>query len=209
MISLKEIGLKYKTDKATEHHYCDFYQHHLEHLRFDNLKILEIGIFRNQSLMMWREYFPNAEIHGIDITDYTNNMIPNVKYHCLDMENIESITNFSNNNYDWDIVIDDGGHTMQQQQLSFKYLWGVIKSPGIFIMEDLHTSFEYWAKRHNPRNDPTTFQLVDSLKNKKDFISPYIDLGSYRSCLSQVKTVDIWTRDPHNMNRSVTAIIKK
>ena len=209
MQSLKEIGLKYKTDKATEHQYCDFYEQHLSHLRFDKIKLLEIGIYKNQSLMMWKEYFPNAEIHGIDIVDYTGNMIEGVHYHCFNVENIADITRFSQQHSDWDIIIDDGGHTMKQQQFAFKYLWKSLKSSGIFIMEDLHTSFKKWINSHNTNGDPTTYQMIQSLKNKNDFLSAYFHLEEYRLCMSQVKSVDIWTRDPNNMSLSVTSVIKK
>lgn len=209
MLSLKEIGLKYGTDKATDHQFCDFYESHLNHLRFEKIKLLEIGIYQNQSMMMWREYFPNAEIHGIDIVEYSDNKVDNVNYHCIDIENTEALTNFINDNYDWDVVIDDGGHTMKQQQFSFKYFLGIMKKPAIFIMEDLHSSFEYWKSRHNPNNDPTTYQMIENIKNKKDFVSPYINRSEYRYCLSQIDSVDIFAKNPDNLNFSVTSILKK
>lgn len=207
--TLKEIGIKYGTDKAIHHEYCDLYETHLDHLRFKKIKLLEIGIYQHQSINMWREYFPNAEIHGIDIVNYSADKVEGVNYHCFDVEDTDSLTNFINHNYDWDIVVDDGGHTMKQQQFAFKYFWGVLKSNGIFIMEDLHTSFNYWESSHNKELSPTTYQMIESLKDKKDFISPYINLSEYRSCMSQVKSVDIWTKDISNMNLSVTSIIKK
>lgn len=42
---------------------------------------------------------------------------------------------------DFDIIIDDGGHTMQQQMLSLQLLWRAIKPGGIYFCEDLETSW--------------------------------------------------------------------
>ena len=54
---------------------------------------------------------------------------------------------------DVDILIDDGGHTMNQQIVTFEEMYGKVKSNGVFLCEDLHTS--YWSdfgggyKRYN------------------------------------------------------------
>jgi hypothetical protein len=41
---------------------------------------------------------------------------------------------------DFDIIIDDGGHTMAQQMTSLQHLWKAIKPGGYYFCEDLHTS---------------------------------------------------------------------
>lgn len=209
-LSLHQIGLDCGTDKATYHNYCNLYEAHLSHLRFEPIKLLEIGVFKHQSIMMWRKYFPKAEIHAIDIVDYSNGeKIPNVHYHKINVEDTSLLSGFINKHHDWDVIVDDGGHTMFQQQNAFKNLFGAMKSPGIFIIEDLQTSFENFARSHNPQNDPTTYQMISSLKDKVDFTSPYINLSEYRMCLSQVKSVDIWIKNLNDMNDSMTSIIKK
>lgn len=42
---------------------------------------------------------------------------------------------------EFDLIIDDGGHTMSQQMTSLKTLWRAVKPGGIFFIEDLHTSY--------------------------------------------------------------------
>ena len=42
----------------------------------------------------------------------------------------------------YDVVIDDGGHTMDQQITSFKVLWPHVKRHGVYVIEDLNTSFK-------------------------------------------------------------------
>jgi len=42
---------------------------------------------------------------------------------------------------EFDVIIDDGGHTMKQQKVSFNALLPAVKPGGIYFCEDLHTSF--------------------------------------------------------------------
>lgn len=42
---------------------------------------------------------------------------------------------------DFDIIIDDGGHTMQQQIVSIEHLWKAVKPGGLYFCEDLEMSF--------------------------------------------------------------------
>ena len=38
-----------------------------------------------------------------------------------------------------DILIDDGGHKMEQQIVSFEELWPLVKDRDVYLVEDLHT----------------------------------------------------------------------
>jgi hypothetical protein len=66
--TLDELGIRYGTDKASRGHpvrnhgYLGFYERFLTPLRHEPLRILEIGVWRGQSLMMWAEYFQNARV---------------------------------------------------------------------------------------------------------------------------------------------------
>lgn len=40
-----------------------------------------------------------------------------------------------------DVVIDDGGHTMNRQEVSLTELWRYVRPGGVYIAEDLHTSY--------------------------------------------------------------------
>jgi len=66
--------------------------------------------------------------------------------------------------------IDDGGHTMDQQITSLSYLWSAVKPGGLYVIEDLQTS--YWeAFGGNPPGGSSTrqttmkylYQLLDDL----------------------------------------------
>ena len=113
--------------------------------RFRNKEIIfvEVGVLNGGSLLMWRDYFgPQARIIGIDLN-------PAAKYwetHGFEIyigsqkdthfwkSFVESITEF-------DIVLDDGGHTYAQQIVTVDSLLPHIKDGGILVIEDTHTSY--------------------------------------------------------------------
>lgn len=68
-----------------------------------------------------------------------------------------------------DIIIDDGGHIMEQQKVSFKHLYDKVKDGGIYLVEDTHTS--YWYEFHGGLKNPDSFieyskNLIDALYNE-------------------------------------------
>ena len=124
-------------------HYFDIYEHHFKRFRNKEMVILEIGVYHGGSLQMWKDYFgPKAKIYGIDVNPACKG---------LEEENIEIfIGSQSNRKFlrevkkaipKVDILIDDGGHTMRQQIVSFKELFNHVKDDGVYICEDLHTSY--------------------------------------------------------------------
>jgi hypothetical protein len=83
---LCEIGKKYDTDKSSQrsnvtnyrhcHPYTLFYDGLFKNSKEEHLKIAELGILDGASLLMWREYFKNAEIYGFE---YNNDLINKFK----------------------------------------------------------------------------------------------------------------------------------
>jgi len=146
---LSEIALKFNTDKNYLHNYTPVYDFYFNKMRNSILKFLEIGYYRGESARTWQEYFPNATLHFIDIDPNSFKLHSHgiskerCKFHLVDQGNEESLKKFAEEvKGDFDIIIDDGGHTMKQQILSFKVLFPLLKSGGIYVIEDLHTS--YW-----------------------------------------------------------------
>lgn len=124
-------------------HYFDLYHRHLSPLRGrDKLVIIEIGIYSGGSLDMWRDYFgDNVEIYGIDIEPA-----------CLAYQRpgTHVLIGDQGDPLFWkrvladgslpapDIVIDDGGHTPEQQRTTMEALLPVLKPGGVYICEDIH-----------------------------------------------------------------------
>ena len=125
-------------------HYFEIYERHFN--RFKEKKevvLLEIGVSQGGSLRMWKNYFGDkAKIYGIDI---------NPKCKQFEEENVEIfIGSQSDRKFlkelktkipPVDILIDDGGHTMKQQIVSFEELFDHVKEDGVYVCEDLLTSY--------------------------------------------------------------------
>ena len=75
-MSLIEIGKKYPSSKNISG-FIQLYEKHFAHLKESKINILEIGVDNGDSLRIWREYFSQANICGIDI-DKKDFIIENV-----------------------------------------------------------------------------------------------------------------------------------
>ena len=141
--ALTELGTHYNTDKAHPHYYTSFYHKHLKGRREDVTSLLEIGIDQGSSLRMWRDYFLNAEIYGIDIYEenlFSEDRINTFKIAQEDTEALDK--EFSSIKFD--VILDDGGHTPQSQIDGFLHMKKFLKPKGVYIIEDLHTSYIPW-----------------------------------------------------------------
>jgi hypothetical protein len=137
--TLQAIGTVTQTDKATVHKFCDFYERFFGSLRFDSIALLEIGILRGESLKMWDLYFPAGLIYGIDyINEYLINSYKIKSAKADQADRFELGKAFPNLKFN--IIVDDGGHKMNQQQISFGTLFNQVVSTGFYVIEDLHTS---------------------------------------------------------------------
>ena len=141
---LRDLKNKYKARKEDSDlamHFLDVYRHHFKARRKEIKSLLEIGVQYGGSLKMWKDYFPNAQITGMDINPkckkHKEKRIDIVIGDQADPKTLEKLGNF-------DIIVDDGGHTMAQQIVSFEVLWDHINRGGVYVLEDLETS--YWPK---------------------------------------------------------------
>ena len=155
---LCEIGKKYDTDKSSQrnnvtdyrhcHPYTLFYDGLFKNRREEHLKIAELGILDGASLLMWNEYFKNAEIYGFE---YNNDLINNFKQKFnneqitlanLNVTNKESIVNaFRNLNVLYDIIIDDTTHQFEDQIRVIENTYLYLKPGGMLIIEDIFKSY--------------------------------------------------------------------
>ncbi|NGX37151.1 MAG: L-olivosyl-oleandolide 3-O-methyltransferase [Chlamydiae bacterium] len=138
------LGVASSCDKATLHDYPLVYSEYLSPLKNKPIKLLEIGILHGKSVKLWEDYFPNAELHFIDRSmEYVTYFSKRSHYHLADQGNPEDLKRvIETTGGEFDVIIDDGGHCMKQQIVSFIELFPHIKSGGMYIVEDLHTS--YW-----------------------------------------------------------------
>lgn len=142
---LDDLALAANTDKSSAgHNYTKVYAEYFSPLKNEPLTFLEIGICHGNSVKLWENYFTNADLHFIDITKaHIHYFSTRSHYHFIDQANSKDLKTFAEAIVDgFDIIIDDGGHFMDQQIISFESLFPFLKSGGYYIIEDLHTS--YW-----------------------------------------------------------------
>jgi len=155
---LCEIGKKYDTDKSSQrnnvtdcrhcHPYTLFYDGLFKNRKEEHLKIAELGILDGASLLMWNEYFKNAEIYGFE---YNDDLINNFKQKFnnqqitlanINVTNKESIVNaFRNLNVLYDIIIEDTTHQFEDQIRVIENTYLYLKPGGILIIEDIFKSY--------------------------------------------------------------------
>lgn len=158
------------------------------------------------SLKMWEDYFPNSNVYGLDLIDFKfiderHNRIKTLDCNCEIRDNKDfdlEITNphlikiyneflggrkglnevINSFGTDYDIIIDDGPHTMTGQQKFLGYMFKHLKSGGIFVIEDLHTSNNsqfFHVYNSFPYTEMTTLKMLEHFKNtgeiKSDFIT--------------------------------------
>src|SRR6185369_13635192 len=124
------------------HHYLDIYHRHFRRFRGRSPVVLEIGVYHGGSLQMWREYFgPGTRIVGLDIDPRCAALAEDgIEILIGDQADRAFLAEVRRRHPHVDIVIDDGGHGMQQQIVSFEELYPHLQPEGIYLCEDMHTS---------------------------------------------------------------------
>lgn len=146
--SIKEIdqhAINAGSDKSSLYHnYTKVYGNYFADLKHQPIVFLEIGIDQGASVKIWESFFKNAEFHFIDNNQAAIQYHSTYShYHILDQANVEALTNFANGiGKTFDVIIDDGSHMVNHQLISFDTLFPYLSPGGIYIIEDLNTS--YW-----------------------------------------------------------------
>ena len=134
-----------KTDKNTIHSYLPTYQKIFANKKDTAKHILEIGICYGGSIKLWHDYFQNATIHALDIMPLddvwdqikNNNRIS--VYHSDAYEEKFFNDNFLNKDIKFDIMIDDGPHTLESMLTFIKLYSNVLANDGILVIEDIQS----------------------------------------------------------------------
>jgi hypothetical protein len=197
----------YNTDKY-DHGFIDIYEPYFNDIS-NSKHILEIGVYYGGSLKYLSDKFKDGNIYGIDIEDKTQYDEDRVKTYIVNQEDRDSLNGFLKEvDVEFDIIIDDGGHTMKQQQVSFGILFKRLKKGGIYILEDLHTSRIENFGTIFPDDLITTLDMLQSFKFTKNIASNHILDDEKEYIKNNVSDIRIWSKTPE-YNQSVTSIIKK
>ena len=213
MKRLTKLANKYDTDKGTEydykHGYTEFYEPFFK--KYEHPKILELGVGGGGSEKMLNQFYDgDCEIYCVDIMDlgYLFKDYENIHFTCLDLGNEGSVLAFidSLENVKFDIIIDDASHLPEHQYVSLINFRKCLTDSGIFVMEDLHTSYD---GSFSSFFNETPLMFLSGLKYNRFFFNE----EEYNELINDLGDIIIYNRynpskkmEPWN-NRSVTAII--
>lgn len=207
MKRLTELGKKYGTDKATHHTFTDIYDSYFA--KFKNPNILEIGVDKGASLKMYNDYYGGfCNIVGLDLRDLYRGNEKNIKTIIGNQARITDLKKCVDELNGFDIILDDGSHYMKDQQKSLCYLFDYLRDKGIYILEDLHTSF---IESFNPQKTLTTINLLVQLgEGKYSSYSQYVSQKDFLRLKKQIKNVNIFgIMNKKSLGKSMTSIIEK
>jgi len=159
------------------HHYFEIYEHHLSRFRGTSATIVEIGVYQGGSLQMWREYFgPDVRLVGVDVNPECSQFADSKTEIIIgDQGDRAFLGRLREQLGAVDVVIDDGGHFMEQQIISFEELFPAVKDGGVYLCEDLHTS--YWPAYGGGTRRPGTF--IEFSKELIDVMNPWYQSGTH------------------------------
>jgi uncharacterized coiled-coil DUF342 family protein len=165
------------------------------------ITLLEIGVQNGGSLEIWKKYLPkNSKIYGVDINEK-----------CADLQFSENIsfylgnatdTDFMNQTFggmEFDVILDDGSHICQEVIETFINLFPKIKLGGMYLIEDLHTSYwkDYGGGLRASDSSIAYFKgLIDALNTDYIENDPGIDtkylaaLKNYNELISSISFFD-------------------
>jgi hypothetical protein len=165
------LATMYRTDKAPfGHGYTPLYERHLGTLQSRPIRLLEIGVGGYEcpteggaSLRTWRDYFPRAEIHGVDIAE-KRICEPRIQIHRGDQTDEMFLDDLGHRYGPFDVVIDDGSHIGTHIRASFEALFVKhVKRSGFYVIEDMQTSYMDYYGGGGPGHPGTSSALVQSL----------------------------------------------
>lgn len=174
-LALEEIMKKHKTDKVSQHSYAHPYEFHFGRYKDFPIKLFEIGVggYNNRleggcSLRAWKEYFQKGEIFSIDTKDKNSLQEPRITIRQGSQFDRPFLENFEKEFGPFKFIIDDGSHINLHVIESFKILFPLLETRGIYVIEDIQTSYfpEY---RHEAQQTTMEYfkRLCDGLNYRE------------------------------------------
>jgi hypothetical protein len=125
-------------------HYLEHYDEILASWQGRDISFLEIGVYKGGSLPMWQEFLgEGSKLVFLDIDPSCRDLaLPGTTVEIGDQSDPVFLQQIGQTHGPFDLIVDDGGHKMHQQINSFRHLWSCLRDRGLYIVEDVHTS--YW-----------------------------------------------------------------
>ena len=146
------------------------------------------------SMRMWHEYFPNARLYGVDISDFSELQTERFKFvraDCGDAAQLQKVVDLG---VPFDVVIDDGSHAPFHQQRAFLSLFPTVRPGGLFIIEDIQWRPSTYSQTLPPvpRTDALLNQFVAGGRFTETGALP---LAEWRALEKDIKNVFLIDED--------------
>lgn len=180
---LDQLGVKHNTDKSSVnrrrpddirqrgpgHNYLVKYELFLEKFKSSKqpTKLLELGAGPDwnigASARVWHDYFPNLQLHIADIKPSSQGLASaNTTIHLGDLGDDRFVASLAMH-APFDIIIDDASHLWSHQVKCLEHLFASLANGGIYIVEDILTSFGKMRERYNGGAVDDAFSILAHL----------------------------------------------
>lgn len=167
--------IEYPSDKNSYHTYIeDVYEEYLTPYRNKKINVLEIGVSWSGSIRLWNDYFKYAKIYGVDNfscgLEYRNksiDLINGEKKRVTIIEGNAYSPEVSDKLPEFDVIIDDGPHTVFSQSECIKLYLPKLKSGGIMFIEDIVVDYQYTYVDDGLVNHPNIKPLIEEIPGEK------------------------------------------
>lgn len=209
--TLMDLAEVYSTDKHYLHNYFQqVYQEILEPIQTTAKDILEIGVLDGNTLRIFKRFFKNAKIYGADIV-IPSKMESDITVYKTDQSSRLQLTELGKQFETLDLILDDGSHKMYDQQITLATMFKKLKSGGLYILEDLHTSIECLMPEKamfgwGDATKTTTLQMLENFKSTGKIISDYL---SEEECKYLEENIEVCEIFYLNDKCSITSYLKK
>ena len=132
------------TDKNDWHGFCDYYEENLSEYKDKEVSLLELGTNYGCSAIMWHDFLPNSKMLLLDIQEtmnpkcwaiMNNDRFTYANCDAYDFSNVEEVKNLFPEGFD--IIFDDGPHTLDSQKKCIEYYLPILKDGGTMFIEDV------------------------------------------------------------------------
>lgn len=226
---LTRLANQYHSDKGTAfgcaHGYTRIYQAILEPARMSALRLAEIGLLHGRtqaegpdaiarhgcpSLRMWADYLPHAEIHGLDIVDFTAFASDRIKISRGDQGSRADLNQFAQSaSGKFDIIIDDGSHASHHQQITLGTLFPYLADGGYYVVEDLH----FQPAEFEIPGIAKTRDFLISLSTRQAGLKIALEQNEFHHLLNNIQSIQLFdsisTRWPLSTTIDALAVIRK
>lgn len=205
-INQYEKPINKKKEIIEGHNYHKFYEKYFSTKKNNSLEILEIGSFKGNAAASFFFYFPKALIFSADIfPDLFRYRSKRIKNFFMDnSKTLELQNKIINQNFRYDIIIEDAGHYFKDQIITLFILFKSLKPKGIFVIEELE--FPNNRLDMNTKGEkPTLKDILRLIKDKKDFYSKYITDEQKEYFLKNYDKIDLL----HGSTSEIAFITKK